>query len=153
MFKKALVTSVVVSLFSVAFFPQQSRAFLGLFSQYSSVKAIDGTIKIPLADVNDGKVHYYVYKDGDREIKFFVIKSRDGVIRAAFDSCDVCYPAKKGYSQNGDYMVCNNCGRGFHSTQVNVVEGGCNPAPLQRTISDNQLTIKEKDILPGGRFF
>ncbi len=153
MFDKILVAAVVASLFSVVVFSQQSQAVFGLFSQYSSVRVVDGAAKIPLADVNDGKAHYYVHKAGGRDIKFFVIKSRDGVIRAAFDACDVCYPAKKGYSQDGDYMICNNCGRRFHSTRVNVVEGGCNPAPLQRTVSGNELIIKERDILPGARFY
>ena len=86
-------------------------------------------------------------------IKFFVIKSSDGVIRAAFDACDVCFPAHKGYTQEGDFMVCNNCGRKFHTARINVVEGGCNPAPLNRTTADGQMVIRVADILSGARFF
>ncbi len=153
MYKKTLFACLVVSLFSILTFPQSSQAGFGLFSQYTPVKVIDGVVSIPVADVNDGKAHYYVLKGHDHDVKFFVLKSRDGVIRAAFDACDVCYPAKKGYSQDGDFMVCNNCGRRFHSTQINVVAGGCNPAPLQRATAKNQLVIKESDILAGARYF
>ena len=30
-------------------------------------------------------------------------------------------------------MVCNNCGKVFPSDQINVVTGGCNPIPLDKT--------------------
>ena len=86
-------------------------------------------------------------------MNFFVVKSNDGVIRAAFDACDVCFPAKKGYTQDGDFMICNNCGRRFHSSRINVVEGGCNPAPLQREVIGDQLVIKTSDVIPGARYF
>lgn len=133
-------------------FPVVGSSF-GLFSRYAEVKGSNGEIRLALSDVSDGKAHFYSYRDGEKTIKFFVIKSRDGVVRAAFDACDVCFAAKKGYTQEGDFMVCTNCGRKFHSTQVNVVEGGCNPAPLARAEVGEHLVIKVSDIKPGGRFF
>ncbi len=133
-------------------FPSSGNSF-GLFSRYAEVKESNGEVRLALSDVSDGKAHYYSYQDGEKAIKFFVIKSRDGVVRAAFDACDVCFPEKKGYTQEGDFMVCSNCGRKFHSTQVNVVEGGCNPAPLAREVVGEQLVLKVADIRPGGRFF
>ena len=62
------------------------------------------------------------------------MQSKDGEYRAAFDACDVCYPNKKGYTQQGDLMVCNNCGLQFESTKINEVKGGCNPSPIERTL-------------------
>lgn len=100
--------------------------------KYSKLKPSDGKIVIPVKDVNDGNAHYYTVTAGDKEIKFFLIKSKDGIIRAAFDACDVCYPEKKGYRQDGDFVVCNNCGQKFHSSRINVFKGGCNPSPLAR---------------------
>lgn len=146
----ALVIAVTVT--AGLCIPVNVGAF-GIFGQHSKVKAVDGQVRIPVQDVDDGKAHYYQYDNGQTEIKFFVVRSQDGVLRAAFDACDVCFPAKKGYSQDGDYMICNNCGRRFHSTQINVVEGGCNPAPLQREMAGDHLVIRVDDILPGARFF
>ncbi|MEM3554980.1 MAG: Fe-S-containing protein, partial [Candidatus Micrarchaeaceae archaeon] len=60
---------------------------------------------------------------------------------AAFNACDVCYPARKGYHQEGDVMVCNNCGRRFPTNQINIVRGGCNPAPLERAVDGDTLVI------------
>jgi hypothetical protein len=43
------------------------------------------------------------YTDGALTIRYFILKSSDGIIRAAFDACDVCWPAGKGYFQDGDH--------------------------------------------------
>jgi len=109
---------------------------------------------IPISKINDGKAHFYKYSSQTgKTVKFFVLKSRDGIFRAAFDACDVCFEAKKGYRQEGDYMVCNNCGMKFSSTRINEEKGGCNPAPLERHIEDGYLAIKKSDIEKGARYF
>lgn len=150
--KRTLFTSLLLaSLVLVLSVPTTSSAFFG--GKFKTVKAQNGEVHIPVANVNDGKAHYFSLKSDGKAIHFFVVKSRDGIIRAAFDACDVCFPAQKGYSQKGDYMICNNCGRAFHSTQVNEVEGGCNPAPLKRNQTGDTLVIQKDDILTGARFF
>ncbi len=150
---KIAVVSVCVVFFILSL-GSVSHGFLSVFGgQHKSVKATNNEVLIPLKDVNDGKAHYFSYEDQGKEVHFFVVKSPDGVVRAAFDACDVCFPAKKGYSQSEDFMVCNNCGRKFHSTRINVVEGGCNPAPLKREVRGDMLVLKVDNIIPGGRFF
>ena len=144
----------IVILISGLMFPAaDGQTAFGLFGSHKKAKSVDGQVRIPVIDVNDGKAHYYQYKEKGNVVKFFVVKSKDGVIRAAFDACDVCFSAKKGYTQDGDYMICNNCGRRFHSNRINVEKGGCNPAPLNRQVVGDSVIIAVKDILPGGRFF
>ena len=101
----------------------------------------------------DGVAKHFQYQHDDITIKYFILKSSDGVIRAAFDACDVCWPAGKGYYQDGDHMVCRNCGRKFASILVNEVKGGCNPAPLNRSVQDQQVVIQVKDLLEGRQYF
>ena len=110
-------------------------------------------VTFPAAMFADGKARHFEHRNGRHTIRFFVLKSSDGIIRAAFDACDVCWPAGKGYYQDGDYMVCRNCGRRFASVLVNEVKGGCNPAPLKRSIDGDQLVIQVKDILEGRQYF
>lgn len=119
----------------------------------AGMEVTDSQISIPLSEINDGQAHYYSVDAEGMDIKFFVLKSRDNVIRAAFDACDVCYRSRKGYSQNGDFMICNNCGMRFHSTRINVVQGGCNPSPLKRTTEGGNLIIKMDDIRSGKKYF
>jgi uncharacterized membrane protein len=107
----------------------------------------DGKIEIPVAGISDGKAHFFQVKSEDGTmVSFFVLKSADGVLRAAIDSCDVCYRSGLGYYQEGDNMVCKNCGQKFASNKINIIKGGCNPAPLDRTVVGDKLVINMRDI-------
>lgn len=103
---------------------------------------------------DDGEARHFSYATEEGiTIRYFVLKSTDGIIRAAFDACDVCWPENKGYYQQGHYMVCENCGRKFASVKVNEIKGGCNPAPLKRRVIGDQLVIRTADILEGKKYF
>ena len=147
MFRAFLLTALVLATVGTA------HAFLGLFSQNQRVTAEDGQVRIPLSRISDGKAHYFSFRDQGTELKFFVLKSPDNVIRAAFDACDVCYGEKKGYSQDKEFMVCNNCGMRFHSSRINEVEGGCNPSPLTRSVENGEVVITVSDLSAGARYF
>ncbi|MCJ7684075.1 MAG: DUF2318 domain-containing protein [Desulfobacteraceae bacterium] len=111
-------------------------------------------ITYPASQFADGRARHFKYDTDDgMTIRYFILKSADGIIRAAFDACDVCWPANKGYYQEGDYMVCRNCGRKFASVKVNEVKGGCNPAPLNRQATGDKVVIQIADILNGKRYF
>ena len=125
----------------------------GASDGYAKVKGDDGLVRIDLAEVSDGQAHYFKFASSRGEVKFFVVKSVDGEMRAAFDACDVCYRAKKGYRQEGNMMVCNNCDMKFRTDRINDVKGGCNPAPLNRRIEGQQLVISERDIVNGAWYF
>jgi uncharacterized membrane protein len=110
-------------------------------------------IRISLSDLSSN-AKFFDYKLSDNKpVRFFVIKSSDGVYRAALDACDTCYHAKKGYHQEGDDMICNNCGLHFPSSQINEVHGGCNPVGLPRTVEGNQLVIKASELESRGTYF
>ncbi|MHB1318818.1 MAG: Fe-S-containing protein [Anaerolineae bacterium] len=116
------------------------------------VSGSNGVVSLPATDIS-GTARFYTYQAGPTAVRFFVLQSSDGVIRAALDACDVCYGAKLGYHQEGDEMVCNNCGTRFPSVQVNEVQGGCNPSPLGRTMTEGFVTITETDLVAGARLF
>lgn len=120
-------------------------------SEITEVTAVSGSspaqIQIPLSDVSSGQAKFYEYKaSSGKPIRFFVIKSSDGVYRAAADACVVCYREKKGYHQEGDDMVCNNCRKHFPSALVNEATGGCNPDGIPRTIQGDKLLIATSDL-------
>jgi uncharacterized membrane protein len=111
-------------------------------------------ISYPVNQFDNGKARHFQHKTADGiTIKYFIMKSSDGVIRAAFDACDVCWREGKGYVQKDDVMVCRNCGRSFPSTKINVVAGGCNPAPLTRSVEGGKVIIKVEHILEGKKYF
>jgi uncharacterized membrane protein len=91
----------------------------------------------------DGRARFYSYTTGaGQAVRFFVMKSADGVVRAAIDGCVVCYRQRLGYRQEGDRMVCNKCGQAFPSSRINEVTGGCNPIPLTREAAGGQVIVR-----------
>jgi len=113
----------------------------------------DGQVQFPLSLFADGKARHYVYEDDGIAVKFFILKSSDGIIRTAFDACDVCWRSGKGYVQQDDFMICRNCGMSFRSTGINVLRGGCNPAPLFSEIVDEELIITKSALTEGRGYF
>jgi len=104
-------------------------------------------VQIPLSEVGTGQAKFYQYQAANQKtVRFFVIRSSDGVYRAAADACDVCYREKMGYHQQGDDMVCNKCRKHFPSAYVNEVNGGCNPDGIPRTIQGDKLLIAASEL-------
>jgi len=118
----------------------------GLFK--SSQTNSDGFVNIPLSEVTSN-AKWYGYDLGGEKIRFFVVKTSDGSIKTAFDACDVCYRYKKGYRQEGDYMVCNNCGNRYPMVGLgteNKNPGGCWPGYLPNIIKEGNILIKKSDL-------
>ena len=139
---------------AAAFFMTRNNGVATVAAESSVADASATSITYPVELFADGKARHFSYKADDAiTIQYFVLKSSDGVIRAAFDACDVCWPSGKGYQQSGDVMVCRNCGRKFASIKVNEVKGGCNPAPLNRKVEDGKVVLQINDILTGKQYF
>lgn len=123
-------------------------------TEQAAVQAGEKVVALPVKMFADGKARHFEHKLPDGiTVRYFVVKSSDGIIRAAYDACDVCWPSGKGYYQEGDVMVCANCGRRFPSVSVNEVKGGCNPAPLRREVKGEQVIIRLADIAQGRQYF
>jgi len=113
----------------------------------------DGVVGFSVAEFADGAAHYYTLMVDGRPVEFFIIQDKDGVLRTAYNACEVCYRAKLGYRQDGRVMVCNNCGSRFPIEQINTVRGGCNPAPLEGRLDGDDVVIKATDIAAGLSYF
>jgi uncharacterized membrane protein len=153
--KNFVVAMVVAALTTIMIFTAVSGALAWNFSvPAQEVKPLDGVFSFPATAFQDGKAKYFQFSpSANQKIRFFVVKSTDGIIRAAFDACDVCWRAKKGYVQHGNDMVCVNCGLKFRTDKVNEVTGGCNPSALKRTIKEGNIIITQQDVMSGLRFF
>ncbi|MBW1842625.1 MAG: DUF2318 domain-containing protein [Deltaproteobacteria bacterium] len=148
----ACIIAVLLSSGALAFYALNGKNDMAVAAP-SAVTADATMVAYPVSLFSDGQARHYEYTHDDVTVRYFVLKSSDGVIRAAFDACDVCWPAGKGYYQEGDTMVCRNCGRRFASVLVNEVKGGCNPAPLNRTLDGDKLVLRVDDILEGRQYF
>jgi len=107
----------------------------------------DTVMAIPLSGITQEATWYEF-----GSIRFFAVKASDGTIKTGFDSCDVCYASNKGYRQEGDYMICNNCGNRYPIIGLgteNKNPGGCWPGYLPSAIDGDNLVIKESDLQAG----
>lgn len=148
----ALITLIAVAVYlvvsSTSDRPESRAVTVASQSTTQKTSTPEGRdIIIPISDVSSGKAKFFDYSASDRSaVRFFVIRSSDGVYRAALDACDVCFAAKKGYYQEGDNMVCRKCSRQFPSALVNEVSGGCNPVPVTRAVDGDKLIIKASEL-------
>jgi len=111
-------------------------------------KITTSDLVIPIADITETAVFYPVVIEGVK-LEVLAVKAPDGSIRTAFNTCQVCYDSGKGYyKQEGDVLVCQNCGNQFMMDKVEVQAGGCNPVPI---FSDNK-TVDDKNIKISGGF-
>ncbi len=108
----------------------------------------NGDIVIPIADVTEDAT-FYSYDKLDTYMEVLAVKASDGTIRTAFNTCQVCYSSGKGYYvQDGDVLVCQNCGNRFDMDEIEVAKGGCNPVPIfdeWKEVTDSSIIIT-KDV-------
>ena len=97
----------------------------------------DGYLAIPIADLSQTASFY--------KADIVALKDSKGNLRTAFNACQVCYSSGRGYyRQEGEYLVCQNCGNSFTIDQVGIASGGCNPWPIldsDRTVTDDEIQI------------
>jgi uncharacterized membrane protein len=110
-------------------------------------------VRVPVASLASGKALFLSMPHEGVELRWFVLKSADGKYRAALDACDVCFRANKGYRQEGDKVVCNNCDMKFAASRIGEAKGGCNPHGIPFAIDGSSLVVKKADIVAGKRYF
>ena len=145
--KKIFIFVIAILIIAGAFFIFSGK--LGVTGNV--VKNSNEDITISVSEIS-GTAKFYE-QDG---IRFFAVKADDGSVKTAFDACDVCYYSKKGYRQEGDYMVCNNCGNKYPIIGLgteNLRGGGCWPGYLPSRIEGENLIIKTSDLEKGSYRF
>jgi len=93
---------------------------------------------VPAIEINkseiSNKVKFYPYESNGIKMEVLALKANDGTIRTALNTCQVCYSSGKGYYvQEGNELVCQNCGNRFSADMVGKAKGGCNPVPISDT--------------------
>ncbi len=104
-------------------------------------------VRIPLSQISDA-AKFYTYDATGVDIRYFAVSGSDGNTHVAFDACDVCYDAKKGYKQEEEVMKCNNCGKVFSINSIGTenTAGGCWPSYLPMRIDGGDVVIKNSDL-------
>jgi len=113
----------------------------------SNVDEIENQILIKNSDIGT-EATFFSYDSNGVEIKYFIVEDAEKNHHAAFDACDVCYHAKKGYVQDGTVMRCINCGLTFPIKEIgkNNTGGGCWPSYLPIKVDGDNIEIEKSDL-------
>ena len=102
----------------------------GCGKQETAADPVDTDLVIPVSELSETIRIYPVTVDG-LEMEVLAAKDSDGTVRTAFNTCQVCNGSRKAYfAEEGDLVVCQNCGNSFGREDVGVLSGGCNPYPI-----------------------
>lgn len=119
-------------------------------------EAATGDLKILKSEVTK-TAKFYPYKSGDTYMEVIAVKASDGTIRTAFNTCQVCYKSGKGYyKQEGNELVCQNCGNRFSIDQIEKIKDGCNPIPIleeNKRDDGNNLVISKSYMSKNLNYF
>jgi uncharacterized membrane protein len=123
-----------------------SATFLGETGETLAIAG--GQVTIPASSFTPNQVRYFNTEIEGKKIYFMVVKDRQGVYRAAANACEVCFQAKKGFTQQGDSIVCNSCGNKFSLDTLGITKGGCNPGPISPNVPvvNNQLILNTSQL-------
>ncbi|ACL76067.1 DUF2318 domain-containing protein [Ruminiclostridium cellulolyticum] len=119
------------------------------FSGNDSQNTAVADIVIPKSQITD-KVTFYPLKTGKTNMEVLAVKASDGTIRTAFNTCQVCNGSPRAYyKQEGEVIVCQNCGNRFSTDMIEQQRGGCNPIPIyseNRNEDAENITITKNFI-------
>jgi high-affinity iron transporter len=112
-----------------------------------SIAATNGQVRIPIAEVQDGKLHLFTIDAGGQLLRFLVIKKPNG-FGTALDACRIC--GAEGYRQNGQNVVCRHCGSAIYVPSIGD-QGGCNPIGVASLIDGGDLVIDVSSLTEAAR--
>lgn len=116
--------------------------------------AKDGTVRIDIASLEASEVRFFHFINyANQEAEFFVARDPENQLQVAFDANEICYKKRRGYRDEGEWVVCNACDKSFRLAEVNDGGGGCKPVPLEFQVQGDQLVLQEDEILRGWRYF
>ncbi|HEY5514301.1 MAG TPA: DUF2318 domain-containing protein, partial [Geomonas sp.] len=100
-----------------------------------------GEIFIPKkgeVNLEDGQLHKYLFKQGGKEARFFVLMTPEGKLTVDLDACAICKP--DGYGQAEGTVICYYC-KTLIPLETVGKPGGCNPVPVPFTEKDDGVHL------------
>src|SRR6202047_5101923 len=94
-------------------------------------------IRVPLSQVDDGKLHLFTVNVANQSLRFMIIRKPNGY-GTALDACRIC--GAEGYRQDGQNVVCRHCGCAIYVPSVGD-QGGCNPIGVASRIDGSDIVM------------
>jgi len=132
--------AVIITLFTIIF-----------FTGCKTKKIIEEEEKffdISINEITEKLTFFSVTIDGiNMEIMAFT--APDGTIRLALNRCERCYKSGKGFIQENNKTICQQCDMLINIDSIGIESGGCFPIPIpieERILTENMIKISH-DVL------
>ena len=102
-----------------------------------AVDAVNGLVKIPVAELQDGNLHLFTLNANGQSVRFMVIKKPNGY-GTALDACLIC--GADGYRQDGQNVICRHCASAIYIPSIGQ-KGGCNPIGFTSRVEGTDVVI------------
>ena len=113
-------------------------------------------IKIQKSEITETAT-FYPYQAQDTYMDVIAIRATDGTVRTALNTFQVCTGSGRAYyEQEGDALICQNCGNRFTVDQIEVIKGGCNPVPILASDKEDNgdtITISDEFLVANKNLF
>jgi uncharacterized membrane protein len=100
--------------------------------------AENGRVRVPLSQLTDSSLHYYTADVDGSVIRFLVIHRQNGDFATALDACQIC--GASGYRQEGQNVICRNCGAAIYIPSIGQ-SGGCNPIAVTSRVEGGEVIV------------
>ncbi|HEY2545142.1 MAG TPA: DUF2318 domain-containing protein, partial [Candidatus Acidoferrum sp.] len=108
-----------------------------------AIAAVGNEVRIPISEVQDGKMHLFTINAGGQSLRFMIIKKPNGY-GTALDACRICGAA--GYRQDGQNVVCRHCGSAIYVPTIGEA-GGCNPIGVPSHMDGADLVLDVSSLV------
>ena len=102
--------------------------------EHSIVAAEGGAVRLPLAAVADGAVHFFTFRHDGRNVNFLVRTDGAGRLHAHLDACYTCYT----------YPVAD---------EVWDFQGACAPIPIRFSVEEGRMIVERAVLERAARYF
>lgn len=143
------IKTIAISLGSAIILIAAILIVKGSIGGSSKAVSASGDLNIPKSEITE-TAKFYPYNANGTKLEILAVKASDGSIRTAFNTCQVCNGSPRAYyKQQGDVLVCQNCGNRFKMDMVEQQRGGCNPIPIMKDekTDDGANIIISKDFI------
>lgn len=111
----------------------------------------DSHAVIPLATIDDGHLHRFVYDtEAGVQVRWIVIQKAGSSYGVGLDACEICGPS--GYYEEDGQVICKLCSVAMNIATIGF-KGGCNPIPIEFDVANNALTIPLTELENSAKVF
>lgn len=119
-----------------------------------AVTADAGLVRIPVATVDDGAVHFFSFDHRGTMVDFLVRADAAGVLHAHLDACYSCYRYRRGFVVEGSDLVCVACRLSYDiGDAVWDYVGACAPIAIHAEVDGPDLVIRRSILERASRYF